>query len=499
MYHVLKKGKGSVMSPDVNIVGGAKTDGCRLTGMRQCTSTLNPASQDFSDDIAIRVCNLGKCYQIYDRSEDRLKQFLYPPLQKMVGLKPKSYCRDFWALDSVSFEVRKGETIGVIGRNGSGKSTLLQLICGILAPSAGSIGTTGRIAAILELGTGFNPAFTGRENVHMNGAILGLARDEVDAKLSSIAAFADIGEFMEQPVRTYSSGMLVRLAFAVLVCLNPGILVIDEALAVGDMNFQAKCITALDQMQQQGVTMLFVSHDLGIIKTLCSRGIYLEKGRVRSIGPAGEVAGQYERDLREERNAESRKLISVPKGSVPKPSGVIADTASDLKIGEEVFKRSHEFDKRASLFRYGSGGARITYTELLNVNDDQIEQVEFDQEVKIRIYVETSSDRDISVKFNVFDDKRVNLTGCDFFQAGRALLHTHCGGNYLVEYLLRLPLQAGNYSLRVQVTSAPVNKMSAEFLDVVENAVVFKMAPWERATMWSKIHLFPKLNLKKLD
>jgi len=225
-----------------------------------------------SSDIAIKVENLSKCYHIYDQPHDRLKQIVLPRLGGFVGLTPKQYYQEFWALRDVSFEVKKGETVGIIGRNGSGKSTLLQMICGTLNPTSGSIQTQGRIAALLELGSGFNPEFTGRENVYMNGAVLGLSREEIDARFDAIAAFADIGQFIEQPVKTYSSGMMVRLAFAVIAHVDADILVIDEALAVGDAFFTQKCMRFLRAFMKTG-TVLFVSHDTGSVRNLCARAI----------------------------------------------------------------------------------------------------------------------------------------------------------------------------------------------------------------------------------
>src|SRR5687768_13960790 len=190
-----------------------------------------------SSSFAIRVQNVSKCYQIYDAPRDRLKQFVAPRLQRLLGKTPKHYFREFWALKDVSFEIKKGQTVGIIGRNGSGKSTLLQIICGTLSPTNGLIETNGRIAALLELGSGFNPEFTGRENVYMNAAVLGLTKEEIEARYDDILAFADIGEFIDQPVKQYSSGMYVRLAFAVIANVNANVLVIDEALAVGDVFF----------------------------------------------------------------------------------------------------------------------------------------------------------------------------------------------------------------------------------------------------------------------
>ncbi len=449
-------------------------------------------------DVAIRVQNLSKCYHIYDAPRDRLKQFVLPRMQRLAGKEPKQYFREFWALKDVSFEIKKGETVGIIGRNGSGKSTLLQMICGTLNPTGGSIQTNGRIAALLELGSGFNSEFTGRENVLMSCALLGLSPEETKVRFDDIAAFADIGDFIEQPVKTYSSGMLVRLAFAVNLVSEPDIMVVDEALAVGDMNFQAKCMTALTRIQERGATVLFVSHDIGALKSLCSRGIYLERGAVKVIGKAPDVAEQYIRTMREEMSAETRQFIRVP-GEFEGQNKLTV--GKNLKITEKdniVLRRSEEFDKRVAAFRYGSGGARITYVELLDVNDEPIQLVEFNQEVKIRIHVESLSGHIISVNFNIRDDKKVNLTGCGFTQVDQQLLTIQIGEQYLVEYTLRLPLQEGSYSIRTQITSPIVPGETAEFVDVIEDAVVFQMARWGKSAVWSKVYLFPSLNLKRI-
>ncbi len=231
-----------------------------------------------SSDVAIRVSNLSKRYAIYDRPQDRIKQFFMPKLRGLFGLKSNSYYREFWALRDVSFEIRKGETIGIIGRNGSGKSTLLQLICGTLNPTEGVIETHGRIAALLELGSGFNMEFTGRENIYMNAAVLGLSKKEIDARYDDIVAFADIGDFVGQPVKTYSSGMFVRLAFAVAINVSPDILIVDEALAVGDASFQAKCMQKFEEFRQNGTTILLVTHDLGSVLQFSNRCFLLNDG-----------------------------------------------------------------------------------------------------------------------------------------------------------------------------------------------------------------------------
>lgn len=231
-----------------------------------------------SKQIAIKVEKLSKCYYIYNQPQDRLKQSIYPRLQRLIGRAPKTYFHEFWALQDISFEVKKGETIGIIGRNGSGKSTLLQMICGTLSPTSGTVTTQGRIAALLELGSGFNPEFSGRENVYLNGTILGLQKEEIDSRFDDIAAFADIGEFIEQPVKIYSSGMVVRLAFAVQAMIDPDILIVDEALAVGDEKFQRKCFARLEELKSRGTSILFVSHSGAQIIELCERAVLLERG-----------------------------------------------------------------------------------------------------------------------------------------------------------------------------------------------------------------------------
>ena len=237
-----------------------------MLGSRKYERGLQMSSNDF----AIRVQGLSKYYQIYDAPKDRLKQMLVPRLQRIIDKQPKQYFREFKALNDVSFEIKKGETVGIIGRNGSGKSTLLQIICGTLFPTSGSVQTNGRIAALLELGSGFNPEFTGRENVYMNAAVLGLSKEEVDTRFDDIVTFADIGDFIEQPVKTYSSGMMVRLAFSVIAHVDAGILVIDEALAVGDVFFQQKCMRYLRKFKKKGGTTYhnIFSHNL-IIDLIC--------------------------------------------------------------------------------------------------------------------------------------------------------------------------------------------------------------------------------------
>lgn len=448
-----------------------------------------------SNDIAIRVNNLSKCYQIYNNPRDRLKQFIMPRVQRLVRQTPKQYFREFWAIKDISFEVKKGETIGIIGRNGSGKSTLLQLICGTLNPTGGSIKTNGRITALLELGSGFNPEFTGRENVYMNAALLGLSKEETDVRFDDIAAFADIGQFIEQPTKTYSSGMLVRLAFAVNVMIDPEIMIVDEALSVGDMNFQAKCMTALTRVQENGTSILFVSHDIDSVKSLCSRGVYLEHGKVLAVGPAAEVAEHYVRTMREEMNKDANNLSRV---STTFSDATQGNSIKLVKSQETGFKTSKEFTNRVAQFRYGTGDVKTTFVELLNLNDEPITFVEFNQKVKVRVFFEAYAEKLISVNVSVFDDKKNNITGCGFRHVDQPYLMTKSGGKYLVEYVFELPLQEGNYSLRVNISSPIIEDETAEFIDLINDALVFRIGRWEKARVWSKVHRFSELKVMEL-
>jgi lipopolysaccharide transport system ATP-binding protein len=255
------------------------------------------------NDVAISVRNVRKAYRIWSNPSARLKAPLWDSLGRLLPRngalagrcfsKAAAYFRDFYALKDISFEVRKGESLGIIGRNGSGKSTLLQIIAGTLQPTEGEVDVNGRVAALLELGSGFNPEFTGRENVYMNAAILGLTREQTNARFDAIASFADIGDFIEQPVKIYSTGMVVRLAFAVATSVEADTVIIDEAMAVGDVSFQNRCHRRLEQLRQDGVTILFVSHSPGQVLTLSERAIWIHQGELRRIGEVDEVARAY--------------------------------------------------------------------------------------------------------------------------------------------------------------------------------------------------------------
>ncbi|KAB2929759.1 MAG: ABC transporter ATP-binding protein [Candidatus Contendobacter sp.] len=305
----------------------------------------------------IEAGKIGKCYHIYERPQDRLKQMLWRGRRR--------FYREFWALRDVSFTVQRGETVGVIGRNGSGKSTLLKLLCGTLAPTMGTLAVRGRVAALLELGTGFNPEFTGRENVHLNAAILGLDDAEIEHYLPEILAFADIGEFIDQPVKTYSSGMAVRLAFAVAAHVRADILVIDEALAVGDAFFVQKCMRFLRGFQERG-TLFFVSHDTGAVINLCDRVLWLDHGRLHAAGPAKEICEHYLATLRASRAAatlspSTRAIMDQP--ALPTPSQRAAAGPVDQRLAvlnQTRFRNDLElFEFRLKVAGHVTGAVRV--------------------------------------------------------------------------------------------------------------------------------------------
>lgn len=286
-----------------------------------------------SDDILIDVRGLSKCFHIYDKPAHRFMQFVVPRLQRALGQRPSCFMHEFWALHDVSFHLRRGETVGIIGRNGSGKSTLLQMICGTLTPTSGQVLINGRIAALLELGAGFNPEFSGRDNVFLSGSIAGISQEEMRKRFADIDAFADIGEFINQPVKIYSSGMFVRLAFSTAIHTSPDILVVDEALAVGDTAFQTKCLTRIRELQKCGVTILLVTHSTNTLIEYCDRAIYLKRGVLIDDGVCRDVVKHYANDLVEEEGGIA--ILDGPQESVP--ALVMADSDdTQVEIAQRI-------------------------------------------------------------------------------------------------------------------------------------------------------------------
>ncbi len=323
--------------------------------------------------IAIKVKTLSKVYKLYDKPIDRLKEAMNP-------LK-KKYHKDFYALNNISFEIKKGETVGIIGKNGSGKSTLLKIITGVLSPTSGAVKVNGRISALLELGAGFNPELTGIENIYLNGTMMGYSHEEMRERVHKIIEFADIGEFIYQPVKTYSSGMFVRLAFAVAINVEPEILIIDEALSVGDTRFQLKCMNKMKEMMSGGTTVLFVSHDINAVKRFCTRAIWLNSGVMLEDGAVNKVTDQY---------------------------------LDYLKMGEKVVDREDKAEKNIDddiPFVPGENIAEIVAFHMYNSKKKDVSRVDFNERVVIEVvydvYEESIESPVLGVAIRGMDDDYV--------------------------------------------------------------------------------------------
>lgn len=326
----------------------------------------------------IEVNNLSKVYKLYDRPSDRLKESLNP-----FG---KRYSRDFYALNNISFNVKKGESIGVVGKNGSGKSTLLKILTGVLTPSSGSVNVNGKIAALLELGAGFNPELSGLENIYMNGTIMGFTKKEMDAKIDNILAFADIGDFITQPVKSYSSGMLVRVAFAVQTQVEPDILIVDEALAVGDSLFQKRCFQKISELLSKGTTLFFVSHDQETIRTLTSRAILLSNGTIYKQGTSAEVVLEYRKLLHED---EKKYWQSIVKNYTASYSNTIA------KDGK---------------YSFGDYDAEIEYVRVFNGKGEETNVFYPKERLKVVVGVKFNKDLEhISVALRIRNKEGVKI------------------------------------------------------------------------------------------
>lgn len=417
-----------------------------------------------SYEFAIKVTNLSKCYQIYNKPHDRLFQIFRPG---------KQYYREFWALNQLSFEVQKGETIGIIGRNGSGKSTLLQIICGTLNPTNGNIETKGRIAALLELGSGFNPEFTGRENVYLNASILGLTTNMIDQRFDDIISFADIGDFINQPVKTYSSGMMVRLAFAVIAHVDADILIIDEALAVGDAFFTQKCMRFLRDFMKNG-TVLFVSHDTASIKNLCNRAIWIEKGVIMREGTPKDVCEHYLEAFYESKQGKST-LTELKPFKRPETTHPIKDQRqkfinhSNLRNDLQIFK----FDPDAASF--GKGGAQIYDVQLLDINAHQLSWIVGGEKVTLRIFAQTTIDLSAPIiGFSIKDRLGQVLFGDNTFLTYSEDLITCQEKSILqADFIFYMPLLPfGNYSISVAIANGTQEEHVQHHW--IHDAVLFK-------------------------
>lgn len=392
-----------------------------------------------SSEFAISLNNISKCYHIYDKPRDRL-------LQMFMGGR-KTYYQEFWALKNISINIKKGETVGIVGRNGSGKSTLLQVICGTLNQSSGTVVSNGRVAALLELGSGFNPEFTGHENVYMNAAILGLSQKEVAARYDEIIAFADIGKFIHQPVKTYSSGMIVRLAFAVQAMMDPDILIVDEALAVGDEKFQRKCFARLDELKAKGTSILFVSHSGPQIVEFCDRAILMEGGEHICTASPMEIVRAYQ------------KLIYAPAGE---QALLINQLRGLSQVGEasvvEVENKPNSIDEMVDTHYFDAGlipdtttvypeqGARIDSIEIID-KDGRVSNVlkpGQDYDIVMSGVLEKEASR-VFIAVHIRSISGVVITGQRFPEEGRYLEREGNEQSFKIRFSFKMVMLPGVY------------------------------------------------------
>ncbi len=390
---------------------------------------------------AIEVKDVTKVYRLYDKPIDRLKESLHP--------KHKSYHKDFYALNGLSFQVEKGQTVGIIGTNGSGKSTILKIITGVLTPTTGEVMVDGTISALLELGAGFNMDYTGIENIYMNGTMMGFTKKEMDAKLQDILDFADIGDFVYQPVKTYSSGMFVRLAFALAINVEPEILIVDEALSVGDVFFQAKCYRRMEEIRKNGTTILMVTHDMGSIIKYCDKVVLLNKGEFIAEGEPGRMVDLYKKILANQMDSLKEELESDFSGGMGLDGGerkVLSSKHIDGLMKDKITinaNRTEYGDGRAEIFDLGLFDARGNLTNLL-IKGEMFtikERIRFNAPLQNPIFT-----------YTIKDKKGTDLSGTNTMYEGADVKPVGPGDVYDVCFTQKMTLQGGEYLLSMSCT-----------------------------------------------
>ncbi|GAM08930.1 ABC transporter protein AbcA [Geobacter sp. OR-1] len=430
-----------------------------------------------SYDIAIKAENLSKVYKLYNSPVDRLKESLHP--------LRKQYHYDFYALNDVSFEIKKGETVGIIGKNGAGKSTLLKILTGVLTPTSGKVRVIGRVSALLELGAGFNPELSGIENIYFNGMLMGYTREEMEERLDDILSFADIGGFVQQPVKTYSSGMFVRLAFAVSINVAPDILIVDEALSVGDMFFQAKCMTKMKQLVDSGISLFFVSHSSSSIKSLCSKAILLEHGSVKAAGDSSKVVEKYF-------------------AMVVQSEQIIKSTGSELPIGgfgaDSVFNQTANFIKRSAFQRIQNGKATFANVLLLDCDGQEVNVAEYNQMVTLRMAIVILEDiHELSYAYHIRDKNGVDIVYSSAGIENSRLSFPKKGERYVIDWQFELSLMENEYTISC-VLSIPVYDElgKVEICDFIPIATQFAVAPRRPMKLYGLVHWPNEVMVTKL-
>jgi lipopolysaccharide transport system ATP-binding protein len=434
---------------------------------------LRIGSKSMGDETAISLTNVSKSYKRYARPIDRLKEILLPS---------KSHAQEFWALQDINLEIPKGQTLGIIGQNGSGKSTLLQIIADTLSPTTGKVKVNGRVSALLELGSGFNPEFTGRQNVFFNGQLLGLSKKEIESKFDIIAGFADIGDFIDEPVKTYSSGMFVRLAFAVAINVEPEILIVDEALSVGDGVFVHRCMAKIKEFQDLGGTILFVSHDTGSVSRLCSKVVWLNQSQLVEIGEPIEVCKHYQAWVYGEINQYQKSQKKEIKYS---------KNATDEKILPDAFnsenlmkKQTNPYTEKAyckfeNIERFGTGRAEIINIEVLDFVEQPVNFIYPTEEIKLKITILAHDDIEKPIiGCTLYDRLRTPITAWNTYQIGIKLRKLNAGEILTTTFVFKWPeINGGSYTIEPAIGDGTQD--SHEMLDWLQCAALIQASVTE--------------------
>lgn len=394
-------------------------------------------------ETVIRINNVSKVYKLYDKTADRFKEALSP--------RHKSYHSDHFALDGISMEIKKGECVGIIGTNGSGKSTLLKIVTGVLSPSDGNVEVNGKISALLELGTGFNPEYTGIENIYLNGTMVGFTREEMDAKVNDIVEFAELGDFINQPVKTYSSGMFARLAFAVAINVEPDILIVDEALSVGDIFFQSKCYRKFNDFKEKGKTILFVSHDMGSVLKYCDRSLLIHKGKQIAIGKSSEVIDIYKKILVNQYDEDGADGSE----NLYEDNLAIGETQDDV----EGCLWKNKMILNPNFQDYGDGTATIVDFGMFDENNQLATAVHKGSKCKLRMKIHFNRDVINPIfAFTIKDLKGTDITGTNTMLEENNLSEAKAGQEVVVEFEQYLNIQGGQYLISLGCTGYEVDK-----------------------------------------
>lgn len=432
---------------------------------------------------AVTLKDLSKRYRIYPRQQDRLKEILSFGKIK-VG-------HDFWALKDVNLEVEQGTTMGVLGRNGAGKSTLLQIVSGVLQPTSGSVEINGRLAALLQLGAGFNPEFTGRENVIMNGLILGLDRREMLDRFDEIEAFADLGEFMDQAVKTYSSGMRARLGFAVAVNVEPDILIVDETLSVGDAIFRQTGLQKMRSLRDSGTTIFFVSHSTNMVKNFCNKAVLLHKGNMVAHGETGEITDRY--DALISTIESQRGVAGAEKGQAANYEVEDFDEASS-----PTFKEDPDLKRRTARFRHGTGEARITKVEILDDSGLPTGKVFLESAATVRVYVEfLEKVKGTSVNIVLRNKAALDVFSTSTKKEGVRIGRRRKGEQLVVDFSLNMMLQPGVYGIAAAISQQDSRNTYMDWVDVGTTLEIER--PQNRGGVGGLVHIPTEIKVHSFD